>query len=178
MWQDLRYGARMFLQQKWLAFIATLSLGLGIGATSTIYALIDQLFLHDVNAREPEQLVDFNHGPWSSYPNFKDIRASGVFAELAANPSCYPGPRWRIGDQTFAISSQCVSWNYFALMGIQAARGRVFTEDEAAPEKNPRVVVIGHPFWQQRLGGDQNVIGRTLTLNHTAYTIRGRSAER
>ncbi|MGH9851883.1 MAG: ABC transporter permease, partial [Blastocatellia bacterium] len=58
-------------------------------------------------------------------------------------------------------------------LGVQAARGRVFTEDEAAAEKNPRVVVISHAFWQQRLGGDANVIGRSLTLNHTTYTIIG-----
>jgi predicted permease len=171
--QDLRFGMRMLSKNKLLTFVAILSLGLGIGATSTIYALLDQLLLHDVTAHEPERLVEFNHGPWSSYPNFQDIRASGVFAELAANPTCHPQPRWRAGDQTYAISSQCVSGNYFAVMGVQAARGRVFTEDEAAAEKNPRVVVISHPFWQQRLGGDPNVIGRILTLNHTAYTIIG-----
>lgn len=173
MFQDLRFGMRMLSKNKLLTLVAILSLGLGIGATSTIYALLDQLLLHDVTAHEPERLVEFNHGPWSSYPNFQDIRASGVFAELAANPTCHPQPRWRAGDQTSAISSQCISGNYFAVMGVQAARGRVFTEDEAAPEKNPRVVVISHPFWQQRLGGDPNVIGRILTLNHTAYTIIG-----
>jgi predicted permease len=173
MFQDLRFGLRMLLKGKILTLVAVLSLGLGIGATSTIYALIDQLLIHDVTAREPERLVGFNHGPWSSYPNFQDIRRSGVFAELATSQHCHPQPRWREGDQTHAIEARCVSGNFFALMGWQAARGRVFTEDEAAPEKNPRVVVVSHPFWQKRLGGDANVIGRTLTLNHTAYTIIG-----
>ena len=134
---------------------------------------MDQLLLHNVTAHEPERLVEFNHGPWSSYPNFQDIRASGVFAGLAANTHCYPEPRWREGDQTHPVSAECVSGNYFAVTGVQAARGRVFTEDEAAAEKNPRVVVVSHPFWQRRLGGDPNVIGRVLTLNHTAYTIIG-----
>jgi predicted permease len=173
MFQDLRYGVRILFKSKMLALVATLSLGLGIGATSTIYALIDQLLIHNVTAREPERLVGFNHGPWSSYPNFRDIRASGVFAELAANQHCHPQPRWREGDQTHAIDASCVSGNFFAVMGWQAARGRVFNEDEAAPEKNPRVVVVSHRFWQKRLGGDANVIGRALTLNHTAYTIIG-----
>jgi predicted permease len=164
---------RILFKSKMLTLVAALSLGLGIGATGTIYALIDQLLIHNVTAREPERLVGFNHGPWSSYPNFRDIRASGVFAELAANQHCHPHPRWREGGQTHAIESRCVSGNFFAVMGWQAARGRVFNEEEAAPEKSPRVVVVSHPFWQKRLGGDASVIGRTLTLNHTVYTIIG-----
>src|SRR5499426_636045 len=69
--QDLRYGARMLRRSKMLTLVAVLSLGLGIGATSTIYALIDQLLLHDVTAHEPERLVEVIHGPSSSYPNFR-----------------------------------------------------------------------------------------------------------
>jgi hypothetical protein len=173
MFQDLRFGLRMMLKDKPLTLVAVVSLGLGIGATSTIYALIDQLLIHDVTAYEPERLVSFNHGPWSSYPNFQEIRASGVFAELATNQTCHPQPRFREGDQTHAIEATCVSGNFFSVMGWQAARGRLFTEDEAAAEKDPRVIVISHPFWQKRLGADANVIGRPLTLNHTAYTIIG-----
>jgi putative ABC transport system permease protein len=173
MFQDLRFGARMLRKTPGFSLIAVLTLALGIGATSTIYALVDQLLLHDVTASEPERLVALNHGPWSSYPNFQDIRASGVFVDLAADPHCYPEPRWREGDQSYAVTVQCVSSHYFEVMGVQAARGRVFAEDEAAAEKNPRVVVISHTFWRRRLGGDPNVIGRALTLNHTAYTIIG-----
>jgi predicted permease len=173
MFQDLRFGLRILRTGKTLTLVAALSLGLGVGATSVIYAFVDQLLIHDVTAREPERLVGFNHGPWSSYPNFQDIRLSGVFAQLAANTVCYPAPRWREGDRTHAIAARCVSGNFFEVMGWQAARGRVFTENEAAAEKNPRVAVINHQFWQRRLGGDANVIGRVLTLNHTAYTIIG-----
>src|SRR5262245_866236 len=173
MFQDLRFGLRILRTSKMLTLVAALSLGLGVGATSVIYAFVDQLFIHDVTAREPERLVGFNHGPWSSYPNFQDIRLSGVFAQLASNSVCSPAPRWREGDRTHAIAARCVSGNFFEVMGWQAARGRVFTENEAAAEKNPRVVVINHQFWQRRLGGDTNVIGRVLTLNHTAYTIIG-----
>lgn len=172
--QDLRFGARMLRKHRWLTLVAVLSLGLGIGTTSVMYALIDQLLLHDITAHEPERLVQFKeHGPWHSYPSFKDIRASGVFADLAAGAQCYPAPRWRVGEQTYAINAQCVSSNYFAVMGWQAARGRVFSEDEAAAEKNPRVAVISHSFWQQRLGGEANVLGRELTINRTAYTVIG-----
>jgi putative ABC transport system permease protein len=173
MFQDLRFGWRQLRANKTLALVAALSLGLGVGATSVIYALVDQLLIHDVTGREPERLVTFNHGPWSSYPNFRDVRDSGVFAQLAADTRCYPRPRWREGDRTYEIAARCVSGNFFEVMGWRAALGRVFTEDEAAAEKNPRVVVISHQFWRRRLSGDQNVIGRILTLNHTAYTIIG-----
>src|SRR5215475_6798860 len=173
MFQDLRFGWRILRVNKTLALVAALSLGLGIGATSVIYALIDQLLIHDVTGREPERLATFNHGPWSSYPIFRDIRESGVFAQLAADTGCYPNPRWREGDRTHAIAARCVSGNFFEVMGLRAALGRLFTEDEAAAERSPRVVVISHQFWQRSLGGDQNVIGRILTLNHTAYTIIG-----
>ncbi|MGH9935734.1 MAG: hypothetical protein ACREAM_05775, partial [Blastocatellia bacterium] len=60
MFQDLRFGLRMLRTSKMLTLVAVLSLGLGIGATSVIYALVDQLLLHDVTAREPERLVSFN----------------------------------------------------------------------------------------------------------------------
>jgi predicted permease len=173
MFQDLRFGLRMLRTGKTLTLVAALSLGLGVGATSVIYALVDQLLIHDVTAREPERLVRFDIGSWSTYPNFRDVRSGGVFAQLAADKVCYPEPRWREGDRTHAIVARCVSGNFFEVMGWQAARGRVFTEDEAAAEKNPRVVVISNQFWRRRLGGDENVVGRVLTLNHTAYTIIG-----
>src|SRR5262245_49581656 len=173
MFQDMRFGLRMLRTGKTLTLVAALSLGLGVGATSVIYALVDQMLIHDVTAREPERLFRFVLGPWSSYPNFRDIRSSGVFAQLAADTACYPEPRWREGDRTHAITARCVSGNFFEVMGWQAARGRVFTEGEAAAEKDPRVVVISHQFWRRRLGGDANVIGRVLTLNHTAHTIIG-----
>src|SRR5262249_34700793 len=92
MFQDLRFGWRILRTSKTLTLVAVLSLGLGIGATSAIYALVDQLLIHNVTAREPERLVSLNHGPWSSYLNFRDIRSSGVFAQLAADTGCYPEP--------------------------------------------------------------------------------------
>jgi hypothetical protein len=93
--------------------VAALSLGLSVGATSVIYALIDQLLVHDVTAPEPDRLVTFNHGPWSSYPNFRGIRDNGVFAQLAADTGCFPHTRWREGDRTHAIVARCVSRNFF-----------------------------------------------------------------
>ena len=173
MLQDLRHAARTLLKSKLLMLVAVVSLGLGIGAASTIYALVDQLLIHDITAREPERLVGLSYGPWNSYPNYLDVRNSGVFAQLTASTGCYPEPRWRVGDQTYPIRANCVSGNFFEVIGVPAAKGRVFTDDEAAAERNPRVVVISHQFWQRRLGGDPNVIGRPFTLNSTVYTIVG-----
>src|SRR5262245_25567934 len=95
--KDLRFGLRMLWKNPGFSLIAVFTLALGIGATSVIYALVDQLMLHNVTAHEPERLVSFSHGPWSSYPNFQDLRKSGVFADLASAPHCYPEPRWSVG---------------------------------------------------------------------------------
>jgi predicted permease len=171
-WIDLRQGARSLWRNPVVFVVAVFSLGIGIGTTSTIYALVDQLLIHDVTARDPDRLVRLT-SRWNSYPNYRDIRESGVFEELAAGNICYPSLRWRIGDQTREIVAECVSANYFQVIGVHAARGRTFSSDEAAAEKDPRAVVISDQFWKQRLEGDPNVIGREITLNNKAFTIIG-----
>src|SRR5262249_13487532 len=172
MFQDLRFGWRILRTSKLLTLVAVLSLGLGIGLTSAVYALIDQLLIHDVTAREPDRLVRLTTR-WKSYPNYRDIRESGVFGALVAGSECYPPLRWGAGDRTREIVAACVSANYFQVIGAQAALGRAFTSDEAAAEKDPRILVISHQFWKGRLESDPNVIGREISLNNTAFTIIG-----
>ena len=171
-WLNLRQGTRSICRNPVMLVVAVLSLGLGIGATSTIYGLVDTLLLHDVTARQPERLVSF-WTPWNSYLNYQDLSESGVFEELAAGNPCYPPLRWRNGDGTREIAANCVSGNFFEVVGVKAATGRVFLAEEAAAEKDPRVVVISHQFWRGPLAGDPDAIGREITLNNTAFTIIG-----
>jgi predicted permease len=168
-WRDLRHGVRSLRRNPVMFLVAVLSLGVGIGAVGTIYSLVDTLLIHDVTAREPERLVRFNA---LSYPNYTEVRDSGVFEELAAwNIGSL---RWRDGDQTREAIAHFVTANFFEVLGgVQAARGRVFASAEATPEQNPRVVVISNRFWRLRLEGDPNVIGRTLTFNNTPFTVIG-----
>src|SRR5436305_12194490 len=106
-WLDLKQGARSLWRTPVMMIVAVLSLGLGVGATSTIYGLVDTLLIHDVTARNPEQLVGL-WAPWTSYPNYKEVRDSGVFQELTATSQCYPALHWRDGDQLREINGECV----------------------------------------------------------------------
>lgn len=120
--------------------------------------------------RDPERLVSF--APLS-YPDYQDVRTSGIFENLAAGNQCYPALRWRVGDSTRQVIADCLSADFFDVVGGTAALGRTFSSIEAAPEKNPRIVVIGYRFWQRQLAADPNVIGRILTLDNTQFTVIG-----
>jgi len=167
-WRDVFYGARSLGRNPVMVLVAVLSLSLGIGATATLYSLIDSLVIHDVTAREADRLVRFNS---ISYPNYQEIRASGVFQDVAGYQ--IGGLLWRDGDRVREAIAHYVSANFFECIGVQAALGRTFTAREAAPETNPRVIVISNRFWRQGLGADPHVLGRVLSLGNTAYTIVG-----
>lgn len=167
-WRDIRHGARSLRRNPVMVLVAVLSLSLGIGATTMLYSLIDSLLIHDVTARAPERLV---RGPALSYPNYQDVRDSGVFEQVAAWH--IGGLLWRNGDEVTEAIAHYVTANFFEVIGVNAALGRVFTADEAAPENNPRIIVISDRFWKRRLSADPNVLGRVISLGGTAYTIIG-----
>ena len=156
LWLDIRFGGRSLLRNPIMAAVAVLSLGLGIGATTTLYSLVDAILIHDVTARDAQQLFSFDN---LSYPDYLDVRNGGVFDGLAAGNQCYPAPSWREGDRARQIVADCLSANFFEVVGGHASLGRTWTAEEAAAEREPTVVVIGHNFWQERLGGDPNIIG-------------------
>jgi predicted permease len=170
LWRDVRHGARSLRRNPILFSVAVLSLGLGIGASSTLYTLVDTILIHDVTARDAQRLFSFD---FLSYPDYRDVQASGVFEGLAAGNQCYPAPSWREGDRTRQVLADCLSANFFEVVGGRAALGRTFTADEAEAERGPTVVVVSHNFWQMRLGGDPNVVGRKLTFNNAPFTVIG-----
>ena len=170
LWLDIRYGARSLLRDPILLVVAVVSLGLGIGATSTLYSLVDTILLHDVTARDVERLFSFNP---LSYPDYRDVLSSGVFEGLAAGNQCFPAPSWREGDQTRQVLADCVSANFFEVVGGQAAFGRTFKADEAQPDMSSALVVVSHNFWQTRLARDPNVVGRKLLFNNVPFTVIG-----
>jgi predicted permease len=170
LWLDIRLGIRSLLRNPIMSAVAVLSLGLGIGATTTLYSLVDAILIHDVTARNAQQLFSFDS---LSYPDYSDVRNGGVFDGLAAGNQCYPAPSWREGDRARQIVADCLSANFFEVVGGHAALGRTWTAEEAAAEREPTVAVIGHNFWQERLGGNPNIIGRTLTFDNTAFTVIG-----
>lgn len=168
---DFRQGARSLWKAPVLLAVAVISLCLGIGVTSTFYGVFDALVLHDVTARDADRLVSF-WTPLNSYPNYPDVRESGVFEEVAAAGPCYPAVRWRDGEQTRDINADCVSANFFQAIGVQAAMGRVFNSQEAAAERNPRMAVVSYSFWEQHQAGPGG-LGNVIVLDNTPFTVIG-----
>ncbi|HYL94202.1 MAG TPA: ABC transporter permease, partial [Terriglobales bacterium] len=184
--QDVRYGTRMLLKSPAFTAIAVLMLALGIGANSAIFSLTDQVLLRELPVQKPEQLVilrspgekpghtssDSDAATSFSYPLYKDLRAqSHVLSGLLAR---YAVPLNVAGQgSTERASGELVSGNYFQVLGVSRALGRVFSlQDETAPGANP-VAVLSYGYWARRFGRDPGVLNKQLTVNGTVLTVVG-----
>jgi predicted permease len=193
MLQDLRYGVRMLLKHKGFTAVAILSLALGIGANTAIFSLIDALMLRALPVQQPDQLVLFGNADSAgitigfpnsncdlfSYPTYREFRQRNqVFSDLAAVHSF--GSRVhgivRSGNSSGEleqINAQMVSGTYFSVLGVNALIGRSIEEsDDVTPGAHP-VVVASYSWWQRRFAGDPSVIGNSITIDKTDYTIVG-----
>src|SRR5256714_6428327 len=184
--QDIRYGIRTLMKNPGFTAIAVLTLALGLGANTAIFSLTDQILLRRLPVERPEELVVVRSpGPksghtWSdgdgsasfSYPVYKALRdKNNVFAGLLAR---FAVPLSVAGDgQTERANGELVSGNYFAVLGVRPALGRVFNdEDDRAPGGNP-VAVLSHGYWTRRFGASRDVLNKSLTINGTLMTVVG-----
>lgn len=186
--QDIRYGVRLMTANPGFAAVAALSLALGIGANTTIFTVVNAVFLSPLPIRDMSSLAMVfttdskqARGPMGnlmqvSYPNFVDFRdQNGVFEQLAA--FAFIGGTLNTVDGPRAVQGFMVSGNYFDTLGVKAAEGRTFSPDEdRTPGAHP-VMVISHGLWQRQFGGDRSVIGRTLRFNGLPFTIIGVAPE-
>lgn len=177
--QDLRFGLRMLRKNPGFSLIAILTLGLGIGANTAIFSVIDGVLFRALPYAEPERLVliwgkHAHQGEQQqqvSYPDFADIRQQReIFDEAAA---FFP--------QSLTLSEQggaerfrgmLVSANFFRVLGVAAIRGRAFSPEEEQPG-NDKVVVISHRLWQNRFGAAEDIVGRKLKVNDDSLTVVG-----
>jgi putative ABC transport system permease protein len=177
LWQDLRFGARMLLKQPGFTSIAALTLSLGVGANTAIFSMVNALLLRPLPYVESERLVLLAEKSRTggrldaSYPNFVDWRAQAhSFEGMAAS---HPRSFILTGeDRAARIRGRSVNWNFFQLLGVQPQRGRLFAEADDRYGA-ARTVIVSHGFWQGRLGGDANIIGKTMRLTGEAYTVIG-----
>src|SRR5437588_10243516 len=167
LWQDIRYSLRGLARSPMFAVVALLSLALGIGANTAIFSLVDQALLRSLPAQHPEQLVLFSSpGPRRgsidssyddkvtfSYPMYRDIRdRNSVFSGVLARFPVRFSFSWR--DKTERVSGELVSGNYLDTLGVHAAIGRTFSdEDDRIPGARP-IVMLSHEYWKTRFGGD------------------------
>ena len=172
--RDLAYAARTLVKSPGFVLVGVLSLGLGIGVTSTIFSEIHMLIFRELPlAREPQRLAI---AQGVSYPYLEEFRAqrdvlSGAAAYIQGVPfgvSLDPVSNVR-SERVFG---QIVSPEYFSVLGIPAMRGRVFSPDVDKPGEAP-LVLISERFWRERLNSDPNAVGRTLRVNGQTATIVG-----
>jgi predicted permease len=170
--RDVRLAARSLAKQPLLVLAAALSIAVSIGANTTIFSLASQLFLATPTAQRPEQLVYIGMGNGShvSYRQWRDLEASGAFAQLAGY-QIEQEVNWRAGDRAVTLVPLLVTGNYFDVLRVSASIGRAFTAADVA--RDPHLAVVSHGFWQRSLGADPNVPGRSLTLNGVPFTIVG-----
>jgi predicted permease len=190
MLQDFRYALRQLRKSPAFALVAILTLALGIGANTAIFTLLDQALLRELPVSHPEQLVRLrytgsNSGRISSfggdgenyfsYPMYKDLRDKNeVFSGMLAHVEVNVGVQWN--NQSELVSGELVSGNYFDVLGVTPAAGRLFVPSDDASQNNNPVVVLSFNYWNAHFGADPRVINQVLYVNGQPFTIIGVAA--
>jgi predicted permease len=181
--QDLRYALRTYIKAPAFTAVAVLVLGLGIGANSAIFTLVNALLFQPLSGRVGELVGLYSHDsskPDSyrgfSYPNYVDIRSRGdVFQSLMAHGFAMIGVP--TGDTMRRTFAGIVSSNYFETLGVTLAAGRPFTAEEERPGARSRVVITTYGRWVAE-GRRQDFIGSTIRINADDFTVVGVTPER
>ncbi len=185
LWRDIRYAARSLRKAPGFLVVVVLTLGLGIGANTAIFSLMDQVLLRPLPVHDPGALVLLD-GPGAfrgrtlnamtfSYPMYRDFRdRNEVFAGVLARVPLAMTAVWRGASER--ANGELVSGNYFDVLGIRPALGRLLTAaDDQTPGAHP-VAVISYGYWQRRFGGDPAILNQSITVNGHPLTIVGVSA--
>jgi putative ABC transport system permease protein len=184
--QDLRFAARTLLRRPAFALTAVLTLGLGVGGTTAIFAVVDTVLLRDPPYANPGRLVNV----WTTYPHWRGAESLDAFWDRI--PLSYPEYEdWRAGVSSFAsmavytvgpvmltgagparrLTAGYGTASLGDVLGVPPALGRWFLPGEDV--SGARLVVLGDGFWRRRFGADGNVIGRSVTIGEAAYEVIG-----
>src|SRR5215212_8564225 len=173
--QDIRSALRVFRASPGFVLVTVLSLALGIGVNTTLFRLVTGVLLRPVPAADPARVMTLEKGGGLyivSYPDYVDLRdrahAMGGLAawgELSAALAT--------GDGVERAYGVLVSGNYFQVLGLRPALGRLLTPDDDQVQGAHPVVVLSHSSWRRRFGGDSGIVGRVVRLNGTAFTVTG-----
>ena len=189
--QDVRFALRQLRKSPGFTLTVIVTLALGIGANAAIFTLFDQALLRMLPVEKPKELVRFEwSGAFSgsmssfggdtsnyfSYPMYKDLREKNqVFTDILATDRVGAGISWH--NQAEARDGEVVSGNYFELLGLHPAAGRLFTAQDESTKNGNAVVVLGHEYWKGRFGSSRDVMGQTLTINGRPFEIVGVAPE-
>jgi predicted permease len=184
--EDLRYATRMLVKSPLFTLAAVASLGLGVGANTTIFSLVNEVLLHPLPVQEPSRLVSvfttdaknrerFQGFMTTSYPNFRDYREQTGHVFRGAAASLFVPLSLTSGGTPEQVFGEVVTGNYFDVLGVRAAVGQTFsftaTEDQQLGA-HP-VVVLSDGLWKRRFGASPKVVGGMIELNRQHYTVLG-----
>ena len=180
--QDLRYTLRQLQNAPLFTLTATLSLGVGIGANTAVFTVIERVLLRPLPVADPQELVFIadqrileQQSPRFSYPFYASLRDNQVLTGVTARFSL--GVNSRFNGQIARLSGELVSGNYFSVLGVGAQIGRAFSPaDDQTPGAHP-VAVISEGFWRRGFGSDLSVLGRDIEVNHHTFSIIGVAAK-
>jgi len=187
--RNLKFAFRTLFKTPFVAVVAILSLALGIGANAAIFSLFDELLLQPLPVSEPARLANFKapgpqYGSNScndagdcdevfSYPMLRDLqKANTAFSGIAGH--FLLGVSVAMSGQT-PVSGRglYVTGNYFSVLGLRPALGRLFTPRDDETIGGNYVAVLSYPYWETQLGSDPNVVGKQITINGQQMTITG-----
>jgi predicted permease len=186
MMQDIRYGLRMLAKSPAFTVIAVLTLALGIGANTAIFSLLNQVLLRQLPVRNPQELVILKspgpqHGHVWSDGDSSEVFSYPLYKGLAKNTSVFAGviTRYEFAasvsnqGQTDRSSGELVSGNYFDVLGVRPALGRVLSSADDDVQGAHPVIVLSHGYWTQHFAGDPGVLNKVLLVNNTEMTVVG-----
>jgi putative ABC transport system permease protein len=180
LWQDLRHAFRALRKSPGFAAVTVLTLGLGIGANTAIFSVVENVLLRPLPYRDPSALVQvwntylpaFPQTPMSS-GDFRDFqRQAGSFSAMGAYVDPPNGFNLTGDGQAERLEASLATAGLFPLLGIRPVVGRTFNPEEDKPGSAP-VVLISHRLWQNHFGSDPSVVGRTVTLDGRGFTLVG-----
>jgi putative ABC transport system permease protein len=181
--QDIRHAFRQLRRSKRFTASAAVTLALGIGATTAVFAVIHTVILQPLPYAEPDRLMAFRSldrrgapkPTLLSYPNFFDFREQNrVFDHLIS----YRDAPFTLTDSLppIQVTGEIVSWDLFLLLGIQPDLGRGFRPEEERP--GTHVAVLSHALWTNRFGRDREIVGKAIQMNGVPFTVVGVTPER
>lgn len=179
--QDIRYANRMLGRKPGFALVAVLTLALGIGANTTIFTWVNGFLINGFpGIPDADRLLIFStawRGNYNSlsYPDFEDFRTRADKMDIVAMNM--QAMSLKVGDEAERIWGKMVTGNYFEALGVRPVMGRSFLPEEWKTRDTHPVVVISRALWQRRFGGNGDIVGRTITLNNTPFTVVGVAPE-
>lgn len=177
--KDVRYGVRMLTKNPGVTLVAVVTLALGIGANTAIFSAVNAFLMRPLPVANAHELVrpmeiteDREITDEFSYPDFLDYRDQATsFVALSAEDMIQAAMSSE--NQNDVIWGQVVSASFFDMLQVKPIMGRSFHADEDEVVGAAPVVVLSHSFWQRRMGGDPNIVGKTVSLNNRVFEVIG-----